>query len=269
MKTEWQFRFEAIDFHFSKEHKYKGSANDPVDFGDGPIDCLEFEVRIEPENGKDCSPGVEQVGTLYITLAYGQEEAKPIALWVAQYMAQQISFQSGRFTVQYGMTTCKRIAETEEEEREFGDELYSVELNLQEVVPVPAFDSDKFQENLGKPVDMRLLSQFNDAAEDKSPIKRFLGFFRILESLFSGAKKLPLKLAFKESEKLRSNFYKLAPEGDFEGFVNEIVNIRHRCAHLKLDKSFGYSPIDPKVDEEVRPYLFVLEELCASCLRDL
>ncbi|OWV29964.1 methylamine utilization protein MauJ [Halomonas campaniensis] len=269
MKTEWQFSFEAVDFHFGKEHKYKGASEQPVDFGNGTIERLEFEARIEPGNDRNCPPGVEQVGTLYITLGYGVEEAKPMAHWIAQYMTQQISFQSGRFKINYGLVTCKRIAETEEEEKEFGDKLYSVELHLEEVIPTPAFDSEQFQENALKPIDMRLLAQFNDAAADESPIKRFLGFFRILESLFSGSKKEPLKAAFKKSEKLRRNFEKLFPDGKFEAFVDEVVDVRHRCAHLKLDKSFGYAPIDPKIDEEVRPYLGALEALCASFMRDV
>lgn len=269
LKTEWQFRFEAVDFHFEKEHKYKGSSEQSVDFGNGPIGRLEFEARIEPDNERNCPPGVEQVGTLYITLGYGVEEAKPIAYWIAQYMTHQISFRSGRFRINYGFVTCKRIAETEEEENDVGDKVYSVELQLEEVIPTPAFDSEKFQENALTPIDMRLLSQFNDAAADENPIKQFLGFFRILESLFSGTNKETLKDAFKKSEKLRRNFEHLFSEGEFEDFVDEVVDIRHRCAHLKLEKSFGYAPIDPKIDEEVRPYLGALGELCASCMRDV
>tara|TARA_R110002124_G_scaffold249654_2_gene414757 strand:+ start:2161 stop:2970 length:810 start_codon:yes stop_codon:yes gene_type:complete len=269
LKTEWQFRFEAVNFHFGKEHKYKGASEQPVEFGNGSIDRLEFEARIEPENDCICPSDVEQVGSLYITLGYGVKEAKPIAHWIAQYMAQQISFQSGRFRIDYSFVTCKRITETEEEEKEFGDKLYSVELHLEEVIPTPAFDSERFQESALKPIDMRLLAQFNDAAADSSPIKKFLGFFRILESLFSGSKKKPLKTAFKESDRLRRNFEKLLPDGKFETFVDEVVDVRHRCAHLKLDKSFGYAPIDPKIDEEVRPLLSALEALCANCMRDV
>ncbi|PTU30133.1 methylamine utilization protein MauJ [Stenotrophobium rhamnosiphilum] len=269
MKTEWQFRFEAINFHFSKEHKYKGTSEQALDFGNGLIDNFEFEARIEPEKNQECPPGVEQVGDLYITVALGLKEAKPLAYWLAQYMTQQISFQSGQFRINYGLVSCKRIPETEEEAQELGDRLYSVEVHLEEIMPSPAFNSEQFQKNVRKPIDMRLLSQFNDAAAENNPIKKFLGFFRILESLFSGTRQEPLKTAFKSSDKLRRNFIELFPNRNFEEFVNTAVDVRHRCAHLKLEKSFGYAPIDPNVDKEVRPYLLALEELCASCMQDI
>lgn len=74
MKTEWQF-FEAVDFRFDKERKYKVTAEQPVDLGNGLIEHLNFEVRIEPDNHCKCPTGIEQIGTLYITFACSKEEA--------------------------------------------------------------------------------------------------------------------------------------------------------------------------------------------------
>src|SRR5437868_11654562 len=108
MKSEWEFKFETRDFRFAREHKYIAIANEPVTLGDRSIEKLEFFVRIEPSDEKP-KPGVDQIGSLFITLPGSQSETKDLAYQLAANLADRVTFQSGDFRVQYGYVVCKRI----------------------------------------------------------------------------------------------------------------------------------------------------------------
>jgi hypothetical protein len=102
---------------------------------------------------------------------------------------------------------------------------------------------------------------------DSSPVRKFLGFFRIVESFaHSGSVKGPLKKALKANVKFRHYFSTLGPNQRFDDFVNAIVDARHECAHLKLDKGFGYVPADPRIEKALMPHLALLEEIAYACV---
>lgn len=266
MKSEWEFKFEARNFRFEKEHEFKATTNEPVVIGDWSLDQLEFFVQIVPSVAQP-PPLVEQVGSLFITLPYPQSETKSFAYYVARIVADQITFLSGDFRINYGLVFCKRIAETPEEKAEFGDKLYSAELRLQEVIPAAIFDSGTFAQMALCRSHPGLISQYNETKRDSSPIRQFLGFFRILESLYHlDDKKRTLKQALYQSSELRGVFASMVDNGDFDTFVKNIVDIRHRCAHLKLGAGFGYVPADPAIENEVRPYLALLAMITRICI---
>lgn len=266
MKSEWEFKFETRDFRFQKEHKFMATANEPVAIGDRPVERLEFLIRVVPSE-IDPPPFVEQVGSLFITLPYSYDDTKSFAYHIAGMMAEQITFQSGDFRIHYGLVMCKRIAETPEEEEEFGDELYSAEVHLEEVLPAAEFNSTAFAQVPSNVLHPGLISQYNDTQRDSSPVRQFLGFFKIIESLYhSDDNKKTLKQAICTSSELRAVYESVVESGDFELFAKTIVDIRHRCAHLKLGSGFGYAPSDPAIESEVKPYLPLLAEMAYQCI---
>lgn len=271
MKTEWQYRFETTEFIFEKEHKFIGSNKGELDFGFGEISNLNFEARISPEQETDYRPGVIQSGSIYITLGMGMEEAHPVADFLIHQIVERIAFISGKISI-VGIVYCERIPETPEEVEIVGDKPHAAFLQLEEVIDdSSSFDSKQFQGLSGKSLDVRLLSQFNDACNEPSTVYQFIGLYQILESLYSGSKEyIPgIKKVFKSSKQLRNNFEKTFEHGEFDNFIEEIVDIRHNCAHLRLEAGFGYAPNDPRIKEQVEPYVGPIKELCYVCIQDV
>ena len=258
MKSEWEFRFEARDFHFEREHKYKVKSSELIQFGSRSpeeVDCL---VRIVPSD-KEPPPFVEQVGSLFVELPYSQKETRDFAFHIAARVADRITFQQGDFRIQYGMVLYERIAETPEEKQEFGENVYSVELIFEEVIGAPAFDSKGLTRTPSVPQHVALIAQYNETKRDTSPIRQFLGYFRILESIYCEDKeRTPLKQVLVASNDLRSIHQMFFAAASFESTISELVEVRHRCAHLKLTKGFGYVPVDPAVEHEVKPHISAL-----------
>ena len=254
MKTQWQFDFEAVDFKFEKEHKYKAQYDKPVKFGDKKFENLEFYVKIQPGEKKP-PPRIEQIGILFITLPAPPIQTKSFAYHLARQIQERISFQSGEFNLK-GMPVGKIITETPEEEQECGEHLYYMDVHLQIVDPVPTFDSKTLADIPLNPVENQLLAQFNETKKDKSLIRQFHGYFKILESLASTRRsKKYLKDSLKSCALLRDVFVQYFPDLNYDDHVDILVPIRHKCAHLKMEKNFGYTPNDPKVIEEVKPYV--------------
>ena len=278
MKTEWQFPFETKGFHFEKEHKYKATTKGLGSYLDEHGDPLElsFEIRISPDRERH-NPRADQCGNLFITLPLTYEKSEPVVHELACYIAHKISFEYGEFNIMGGMTICKRIPETPEEEKEVGDAPYAVHMSMVEVPPVPAFNPEDFIEQSGTPMNVGLISQHVETKKTKNPIDRFLGFFKILESQFPPqSKRQHIRDCLKNSKELFSVFttvfkFDSADKSlqEFNDFIDAIVHARHRCAHLKADKKFGYVPIDPKVKEEVEPYLVTLEMLTYETIKTI
>jgi hypothetical protein len=265
MKTEWTFSWKAYDFHFTKDHKFVATLGQSLSESPGPADGLEAFIRIVPSNDAPQDRSIEQFGDLIITIPLGQQNAEPLAYSVAQVIGEQIAFRNGDFRIEYGFVSCKRVADTPEEEVEIDGKPYSVRLHLEEVVASPEFDSSGISA-LGK-ADMGLLSEYNHANRDQNPIRKFLGFFRILESFaYSGGVKGSLKHTLSNNAFLQGHFISLLPDKNFRDYVNRIVDIRHRCAHLKGEIGFGYAANDPAVKSEVLPELQLLQELAYRCI---
>jgi hypothetical protein len=268
MKTEWWFRFETKGLFFQKEHKYIGTTNDAVslDIFD-TLQKISFDFRIVPEK-ESKHPSVDQSGTLYITIPRPYDEkSKSIAYTLAHMIAQRINFESCEFRILGGAFFGKRIAETPEEEKEVGDAPYFAELHIVEVEEPYAFDSKSFADNSKAPLDTGLVSQYNESKKAHNPIDKFLGFFKILESRYTSTKQ-KLKECLENSEELFKIYRRIFKFGSIEQarhsfteFIGAIVHARHRCAHLKANKSFGYVPVDPRIEIEVKPFLIPLEIL--------
>jgi hypothetical protein len=261
LKSEWEFVFHTRGFRFEREHKFKALPSIPIKLGERDPENIEPFVRIVPGED-DVPPGVEQTGKVYVLLPGSRVDTRDFALHVARLVADRITFDQGDFRIQYGLLSCKRIAETAEEEAEFGDKLWSTEVHLEEVIPASTFDSTTLVKTPQNPRHVALISQFNDATRDERPISQFLGFLKILESVFHAeSKKVSLREALTQDSNFRKLFEHVVKGGNIEEAVSKLVAVRHKCAHLKLQTGFGYVPIDPAVETEVKPLISLVATL--------
>jgi hypothetical protein len=262
VKSEWEFQFETRGFRFDREYKYKALPDVAVRFGGRPPEHVEPLIRIVPKDIEP-PPYIDQVGSLHVLLPYSQSETRAFAFLIAKVVADRITFQQGDFRLVSGLIVCKRIAETAEEEAEFGEALYNVELNLIEVLPTPAFESALLAKTPNSPKHVELIAQFNETKRDKSVVRQFLGYFKILESIAHSEGTGPgsMKQVLLRNARLRQIYDSGVTGGTFEDLVSKLVDVRHRCAHLKLHSNFGYSPVDQAIGIEVAPLLPVLATL--------
>lgn len=261
MKCEWQFHFETRDFRFEKETKFLATPNTPITFGDRPPELFEFPIRIVPRDTSERFP-VTQTGFLYATLPGSYEDTRDLAYHMANMMAERLSFQFGDFQIRYGMVACERIAETTEEETAIGDAPYAIECHLEEVLPPTVYETSSLVEKFLPNLSLPLVAQFNETNRDDNPVRQFLGYFKIVESiLHSSSTSAPLKKLLAGNAEIESIYNSLVTDGDFNDFATSAVNARHRCAHLKLTSGFGYTPIDPAIESEVKPLLPILAQI--------
>ena len=110
-----------------------------------------------------------------------------------------------------------------------------------EVKEPAVFDSERLTKE-AKSIDIGLVSQPNLAKKTINSIDQFLGFFKILESLFPKNQQ-KLKDCLKNDSDLYSIYKKTFTLNDdknskksFSNFIESIVYARHRCAHWKTKK---------------------------------
>lgn len=269
MKTEWQFFFNTKDLIFKKEHKYKCTANGDEIHSNVVSGEFSFDLKITPD--KDCkNPQFDQTGQISITLPLSYDDAKTVVHGMLHNIIQKLSFDSGGiFNIQGGMMFGTYIPETPEEEEMLGEHRYFAEMNMVEVVAPPEFDSESLAEISNKPLDMGLVSQHNVTRLSKNPIDKFMGFFKIIESQFPiKNKKQSIRECLEVNRELLDVFkrtFKFETDekanSSYIQFIKNILHARHRCAHLRRSKNFGYVPSDPKIAEEVEPHLGALEVL--------
>jgi hypothetical protein len=267
MKSEWEFTYQARDCHLEREHKYLVTSREPVDLDNARLEPFESLVKVSPTAG-ETPPGVEQIGTVTFTLPLAPDLCKDFAYHFAGMAVDRLAFHyRGDIRLAGGLVRFKRLPETPEEEAAVGDRPYGITLHFIEVVPSPSVESLAGSLTAGGPIDPRLLGQFLETERDASPIRKFLGFFRIVENFVHRANaRLRLKEAMKRDQQLRRFFEQLAPGQMFDEFVDTIVEIRHKCAHLKLGRGFGFVPTDPEVERTLAPHLPLLEELARACV---
>lgn len=278
MKTKWQFFFQTTDFVFEKEHKFRGSmpkgavSNTSAD----SEEKIEFEMSVVPDEEQK-HPNAEQTGIMYITISLNYEEGREIVKGIAYLLSQRISFDFGEMSIHTGVIMCERIPETPEEKELVGDAPFAVEMSLEEVVSPPTFDAKKLSSQTAISMDTRLVAQHNSARKISNPIDKFLGFFKIIETLFGPHNS---KISSKDALLGSTSFFGIFksvlrydnPElyqDEYKKFVTKIVSARHRCAHMRLKKDFGYWANDPRAKDEIEPYLGVLEALTHRAIRSV
>jgi hypothetical protein len=206
-------------------------------------------------------------GELYIELPGDVEQTKPLAIQLSRSISEQITFSQGRFEIDYALMCCKRIPETEDEAFIVCDRPFWVKVSLQEALEPPVFDPRIFSGSTMTPEALPLIAQFNDTSQDKNPIRQYLGYFRIIESVYhSPYPNLSLESALAQADSLRRVYSCFDRDETYDDVIKRIVKVRHKCAHLKLPRGFGFTPLDPAVDTEVRPLLQLVAAMARSCL---
>lgn len=265
MQSEWEFKFKAFDFIFEKEHKFEGTISEKNSFKplEGYPETIPIFFRIVPSFEKDDMSGVKCDGSLFIKLPFSQEKAEKVVFYILHQIVERIKFNFGKFEIISGFITGEHIPENEEEKQQIGDKKYFVTMRFQEIIPEPIFDPKSFIKASSCDIDM--LTIYNTAKEAIPPIDKFFGFFKILENRYtSNGKRNSLKnnLENRELFELYKKFINDSSDWNFfKVEMDVLVDIRHKCAHLKNDKKFGYLPTDTRVDTEVNKYLPIVEIL--------
>lgn len=275
MKTKWQFFLET-DFLFDREYKFRGSIpKDAVtSTGKKTNEQIEFNMSIVPDKEQK-HPTAEQTGIMYITIPFTYEEGREVVKGMAYLLSERISFDFGKMKIHTGLILCERIPETPEEAEQIGDAPFAAEMTLEEVVSPPTFDAKKLSDQSLINMDTRLVAQHNAAREHKNPIEKFLGFFKIIETLYGPhSDKIKFKDALVHNADLFNLFRKAFQfetaedyKREYAMFIEKIVKGRHRCAHMRLKKDFGYWSSDPRVKTEIEPYIGALEALTYYAIR--
>lgn len=265
MKTEWHYFFEVRGAHFSSELRLPVVVTQPL--SEEIPRKLACEVRICPDHSKPSSD-FDQAGELIVELPITGQHAEAIACDVAHLLAEKISLQQDcHFRVDWEMICSRRIPETLEEERQIQGRDADIRILFQPQENPPAIDPVRLTTLLTLKTDPRLTSQYNEACRNTDVVGQFLGLFRVVESAASSENPgYRLKVAMKASKRLHSAFLSCPNELDFEEFIDLIVERRHECAHLKLDKAFGYHPLDPRTEADLRPILPILRALARACV---
>lgn len=265
MKAEWIFQFECA-MKLETEYLYEVTLGPPVAIEPGTIRVSKALARIVPKVSA-AKPGAVSIGELYIELPGDVEQTKPLAIKLSRSISEQITFSQGRFKIDYALICCKRIPETDDEVSIVGDRPFWANVSLQEVLEPPVFDPTIFTGSRMTPESLALMAQFNDTCQDKSPIRQYLGFFRIIESVYhSPYPNISLESALAQAVDLRRVYSCFQRDEIYDDAIKQMINVRHKCAHLKLPRGFGFTPLDPAVETEVRPLLQLVAAMARSCL---
>lgn len=271
MRVRWQFFFEYEDLKFEKKHTYVVNVpkGDAEKFG-LPAKDIEATVTIEPDEEK--FGHIKQSGKINIFLPGSNVETENLAYSLAQSLEQQITFHQSKIKIIGSFISNELIPETKEEEEELGENRFSWTIQVQEVPPEVSFDGSLTNKLTNNP----LLIQFNTANEAQNPIDKFIGLFKILEDSFGGQ---PIKVSFRNSINLQQialrcikikekNIVRAITQAEFEKLVDDLVDTRHQCTHLRSTNNFGITYGDTRVNEIVKPLLIPLEILAFEIVKE-
>jgi hypothetical protein len=272
MRIRWQFYFEYEDLKFDKIYKYDATVSKERAEAFG-LPALEFEARITIEAEEENHGSIKQRGKMNIFLPGNNEQTENLAYSLALSIADHITFSQARIQIIGSFVSSELLPETPEEEAEVGENRFSWSMRIKEVPDKAPFDSGSLQKVTNSP----LIKQFNEANDAKSPIDRFIGLFKILEDLYGGQ---PVKASFKNSMELRlialrhlrfeesgTGTIRQISEAEFEKLVDDLVNTRHECAHLRSSTGFGITYGDSRVQSDVEPLLGPLQTLAYEAIR--
>jgi len=264
MKVRWQFYFDYEDLKFEKTYAY-GVTVTPEQAEHFGLPRQEFEADVTVGPDEEEHGSVVQRGKLNITLPGNGKQTKDLAYSIAMSLAEHITFTQARIKLDGGFISNELLPETPEEEAAVGDKRFSWVMQVREVPEKIPFDHTSLQKVTTGP----LIKQFNEAKNAKSPVDRFIGLFKILEDSYGGK---PVKASFKNSPELQqiafqylriteSGTQRQISQAEFEKLIDDLVNTRHECAHLRSSTGFGITYGDARVRSDVEPLLIPLEIL--------
>jgi len=265
MKAEWIFQFECA-MRIEADYLYEVNLSPPVLIEPGDNRVSTILARIAPKSSDAQARAISR-GELHIELPGDVEETKSLAIQLSRTLSEQITFSQGRFKIDYSLMCCKRIPETAEEEIAVDDRPFWVNASFQSVPEEPVFDPIVFSGSRVTPDTLPLIAQYNETSQDKSPIRQYLGYFRIVESVHhSPYPNISLQAALTQSDCLHQVYRRFNGDEPYDVAIERIVKVRHKCAHLKLARGFGFTPLDPAVEIEVRPLLELVAAMARASL---
>jgi hypothetical protein len=223
--------------------------------------------------------GKNQFGKLKILLPGNVEQTKDLACWIAVNVSDHISFFNGELKVHSGLIMGERIPETSEEEQSLGEDRWFAEGHIVEVRPTPKFDDSSFRKIGGEYTINAAVRHYNAAVKATNPVDQFLGLFRVIEDFYGHSSKRKtlaeslkdsmelIELARKKLKIVEGDNPSPFTEDDYFHFVEELVKVRHQCAHLRSHKGFGIPHGDPKVKEEVLPLIEPLRVIVFEAIK--
>jgi hypothetical protein len=279
MKSKWVFRFECKRFRFDGIQKFGGYLDrEAIVSSDLSPENPDFLLSIEPDTETKL-PWAEQTGKLNIVLSGDMEQTKEMVYWLADHASEYISFFNGELKVSYGYVAGEYLPETLEEEEQLGERRHFRIVHLAQYPPPHTFDGSSFQRMTIDSAVNPKLQQFNAALNANNPIDQFLGLFRIIEDFYDASstdKKLANRLkasseligiACKYLKVTENDVSRPLTKDDSFRLIDELVSIRHQCAHLRTSVGFGIPHGDPKVGEKVLPLIMPLRRLAFEAIR--
>lgn len=283
MKSRFRYAFvsKSISFDGTQELKgiAKGSLTPRKNIADLVPKQIDMDFRIEIVPSKEGDEDRFPDGELYITLPGDPDDSVFMARTLSHGLAEHLSFFYEDFKIAGAIESAERIPENDEEAKIIGEDKYWARVQIEEVPPPIPFDrrilslfpySREFQ---------RTVEQYNSAKKSKNPIDHFLGMFKVIESQFRIGKKKArdallnnkdfCQFVLKNIRRKRETGERTAiRDHELRNFVNILINIRDRCAHLREQNDFGYAPYDAEVFEEVKPHSDLIEYLARESLTE-
>jgi hypothetical protein len=279
MKSQWTFRFECKGFTLDVAQKFGGYIDrEAVVASDMTPQKPDFLLAIEPEEG-GINLDTRQFGKLTIVLSGDKKQTEEMAYWIAEHASEYISLFNGELKISYGFVAGEYLPETPEEEESLGDRRHFFTVRLVKKASPRKFDETAIQRFTLDSSLHPMLKQFNTALAANSPVDQFVGLFKILEDYYSErSDRKGIASRLKRSKELSKisrrylrmrnrNSSKALTQNDYFHLIDELVSVRHQCAHLKSKQGFGISHGDPRIRQKVSPLIVPLRRLTLEAIR--
>lgn len=236
-----------------------------------------YKVTIKRSSGKDTNIQID-------ILAEGEFNEVPIEVEEALiFLKEFLNFVHGDFKISRGLDIFTKIPDNDEEKARLGDTPHGCVMRVEEM-PNPVNINVELLNKIDKfyPT-LRLISQFNAGNASSSPIAKYLNYFKIIEdSYYKGKGKL--KECLKAQQELikiiegieitrkdpkdptKKKKYKFTNSSQI---IEDMVDLRDNCAHLRTKNNFGYAESDIRSLSKLSEYSNIVRCITLSIISEL
>lgn len=236
-----------------------------------------YQITIKRSRGIDTNIQID-------ILANGEFNEVPIEVEEALiYLREFLEFIHGDFKIFRGLDLFTRIPENNEEKARLGNAPHGCVMRVEEI-PNPVNINEELLSKIDRfyPT-LRLISQFNAGEASSSPIAKYLNYFKIIEdSYYKGRGKLKeclkgqddlikiiegIEITRKDPEDpTKKKKYKLTNPSII---IDDMVNLRDNCAHLRTKNNFGYAESDIRNLSKLSEYSKLVRCITRSIINKL